>query len=112
MAKIKKTYYIITYRDPEDSKICTLKAGKVCDSSLGISFVSISDFVFDTDSLVVNPEEETLKKRLEHVNALHLSIYAIISIKEVGPDHKGLKFQTDKSKLVVLPGSEQTGPKK
>jgi len=62
MPKKKETFYIITYRDPEEKKVRTLKARAVADSSLGISFVAISDFVFDTDSLVVNPEEETRKK--------------------------------------------------
>ena len=106
MAKKKETYYLITYREPSEGKIQTLKAKTVTDSTLGISFVSISDFIFETDSLVVDPSEETRKKQFEDVKSLHLSIYTILSIQEVGKSHKGLKFKADKSNLVVLPGSD------
>lgn len=103
MAKAdKENYYIINYREPGEGKTVTLKAGTVGDSSLGLSFISISDFIFDTSTLVVNPAEEDLKKRFEGVKKLHLSIYTILSIEEVGPEHKGLKFKKDKSNLVVL----------
>jgi hypothetical protein len=102
-----KTHYLITYRDPKDNKILSLKAGRVTDSSLGLSFIAISDFVFSSSMLVVNPEEEDLKRRLTDVKTLHLSIYTIISIEEVGPAHKGLHFKKDKSNLLVLPGTMQ-----
>lgn len=108
--KSNKTYYIITYREPEVGKVVSLKANTVSDSSLGLSFIAISDFIFDTASVVVNPAEEDLKKRFEGVKTLHLSIYTIISIEEVGADHKGLSFQKDKSNLVVL-SSEQHQPR-
>ena len=55
----------------------------VLDSTLGLSFIRISGFVFDTGSLVVKPSEEQLKKKLENVKSLHLSIYSIISIEEL-----------------------------
>ena len=106
MNKKKETYYIITYREPVEGGIQTLKARTVTDSTLGISFVAISDFIFDTESLVVNPKEETRQKQFEDVNSLHLSIYTILSIEEVGKSHQGLKFKKDKSNLVVLPGSD------
>ncbi|OQX63205.1 MAG: hypothetical protein B5M56_03700 [Desulfococcus sp. 4484_241] len=111
MAKKDDIHYIITYRDPEDEKVSTIKAKTVTDSTLGMSFVAISDFVFDTNSLVVDPEEETRKKRLEGVKTLHLSIYLILSIREVGKSHEGLKFKKDKSNLFVFPGNTST-PKK
>ncbi len=98
----KKTYFIINYRDPKDNKTLELKAKKVMDSSLGLSFIAISDFIFDTSSLVVNPAEEDLKRKLEHVKTLHISIYTILSIEEVGSSHRGLKFKKDKSNLIVL----------
>jgi hypothetical protein len=92
--KVKdKTHYVITYRDPKDNKLVSLKAARVTDSSLGLSFIAISDFVFSSSMLVVNPEEE--------------DIYTIISIEEVGPAHKGLHFKKDKSNLLVLPGTVQ-----
>ncbi len=111
MAKKKEdTFFLITYRDAKDAKVLSLKARTVTDSTLGLSFVAISDFVFDTKSLVINPGEEDQKRQFEGVKTLHLSIYSIISIEEVGEDHKGLKFTKDKSNLVVL-SSEQHQPK-
>ena len=100
--KNNKTYYFITYREPKDGKVISLKASTVSDSSLGLSFIAISDFIFDTTSVVVNPAEEDLKKRFEGVKTLHLSIYTILSIEEVGDAHKGLAFKKEKSNLVVL----------
>lgn len=100
-----KTHYVITYRDPKDNKIVSLKAGRVTDSSLGLSFIAIADFVFSSSMLVVNPEEEDLKRRLTDVKTLHISIYTIISIEEVGPAHRGLRFKKDRSNLLVLPGT-------
>lgn len=108
--KKNETCYLITYRDPKTGKVVALKSKTVTDSSLGLSFVAISDFIFDTASLVINPEEEGQKKQLEGVKTLHLSIYSIISIEEIGMDHKGLRFQKDKSNLVVL-SAEQHQPK-
>ena len=111
MAKKKEeTFYLITYRDAKDAKVLTLKAKTVSDSSLGLSFVAISDFIFDTKSVVINPEEEDQKRQFEGVKTLHLSIYTILSIEEVGENHKGLKFKKDKSNLVIL-SPEQPQPK-
>ncbi|MCX8043371.1 MAG: DUF1820 family protein [Desulfobacterota bacterium] len=100
--------FVITFRDHKDGHAVTLKAKKVTDSSLGLSFVAISDFVFDSESLVVNPAEEDLKRRFASVKTLHLSIYSILSIEEVGRGHKGLSFAHDKSKLLVLPGATRS----
>jgi hypothetical protein len=105
--KKQETFFIISYREPKDGKVLTLKAKTVTDSSLGLSFVAISDFIFNTATVVINPEEEDKKKHFEDVKTLHLSIYSIISIEEVGAEHKGLKFKKDKSNLVVLSGEQQ-----
>jgi len=99
----RETFYLITYREPKDGQIVTLKSRRVADSSLGLSFIALSDFIFDTDSLVVNPAEEDLKKRFAAVKTLHLSIYTVLSIEEVGTEHKGLTFEKDRSNLVVFP---------
>ncbi len=107
----KETFYIISYRDSKDNKTLEIKAKKVTDSSLGLSFIAISDFIFDTSSLVVNPAEEDLKRKLEHVKTLHISIYTILSIEEVGSAHKGLKFKKDKSNLIVLNSTQQSTDK-
>jgi hypothetical protein len=103
-------HFVVSYRDPVEQKTISIKVRKVDDSPLGLSFIRISDFVFDTSSLVVNPDEENLKKRLENTRSLHLSIYTILSIEEIGLDQPGLRFKTDKSNLVVLPTAEKPTP--
>lgn len=88
-----------------------LKARRVEDSTLGLSFVRISDFFFDTASVVVQPTEVQLQQRFENVNGLHLSIYSIISIAEIGGGGKkspGLKFKKTKSNLIAFPGDQPT----
>lgn len=105
-------FFVVTYRDPAQDKIISLKIKNIGDSSLGLSFVRVSDFIFETESLVVKPEEEAQKKRFEDVKSLHLSIYTIISIEEIGRKHAGLKFSNDKSNLVVLSATEKPKPKK
>lgn len=102
---IKDTYYLVTYRDPKDGQVISLKAKKVTDSSLGLSFIALSDFLFEADSLVVNPAEEDLKKRFSAVKTIHLSIYSVLSIEEVGLEQKSLTFEKDKSNLVVFPST-------
>lgn len=107
-----KNLYHIHYRHPKDGKMISLKAGSVEDSSLGLSFVRISDFIFDTSTLVVKPSEEQLKKELEGVKAVHMSLYSIVSIEELGNSHKGLKFKKDKANLLAFPASNENPPKK
>jgi len=104
----EKTYFYITYREAREGKVVTLKAQTVTDSSLGLSFVAISNFIFDTNSRVVNPAEEDQKRRFEGVKTLHLSIYSIISIEEIGADHNGLNFKKDKSNLVIFSSESQS----
>jgi len=102
---IKDTYYLVTYRDPKDGQTISLKAKKVTDSSLGLSFIALSDFMFESDMLVVNPAEEDLKKRFSSVKTIHLSIYSVLSIEEIGLEQKDLAFEKDKSNLVVFPST-------
>lgn len=97
----KDSHYVINYRDPKSNEIVQIRARKIRDSSLGLSFVEVSDFLFDSGGLVIKPAEEQLRKRLEFVKSLHLSIYSILSVEEVG-DIK-LTFKTDRSNLVALP---------
>ncbi len=99
----KDTFFVINFRNPMSNKIVSLKAGTIRDSSLGLSFIEVSDFKFNLSGPVINPAEEELKSRYEGVKRLHLTIYSVLSIEEVGEDHKGLSFQEDKSKLIVLP---------
>ncbi len=112
MNKKIESVFLIHFKDPKDGKNATLKAREVYDSPLGLSFVCISDFIFDTESVVVKPSEEHMRKRLENVISLHLSIYSIISIEEIGENvndepRPTLKFKKDKSNLLVFPNDNQ-----
>jgi hypothetical protein len=99
----RTTFYLVTFRDPKDGSTTQLKVTSIEDSSLGLSFIKISEFLFETGSLVVSPTEEQLQKRFENVKSLHLSIYNIISIEEIGVEHKGLIFDKDRSNLISFP---------
>ncbi len=103
LSNTPKNLFLIHYRDPKDNEIVSLKAQQIYDSPLGLSFVCISGFVFEPNSLVVKPAEEYLQKRLKNVKSLHLSIYSIVSVEEIGQDSPDLTFNKDKSNLVVLP---------
>ncbi len=107
--KTDKTFYLVQYRDPRDGSHQSLKAKKIKDSSLGLSFIAISDFVFEENSVLVNPDEEAKKLMFENVKTLHLSIYSILSISEIGEHQKDLKFKHDKSNLLIL-SNEPVGP--
>jgi hypothetical protein len=96
------TYYVISYRDPKDTKVKSLNARTIEDSNLGLSFVAVSDFLFK-ESVIIDPSEEDLKDRFADTKRLHLSIYTILSIEEKGDAHEGLTFKHDKANLVVLP---------
>lgn len=96
------SFYHVFYRNPKDGQIVSIKARKIKDSSLGLSFVAVSDFVFETDGILVNPDEEAKKIEFENVKTLHLSIYSILSVTEEGARPKSLKFKADKSNLLVL----------
>ena len=99
-----ETCYRITYRDVAENKVRTLRARSITDSGLGLSFVCVSDFVFDQTSKLVNPNDEAMAAQLEDVKSLHLSMYTIVCIEELGTENKGLEFEHDRSKLLVYPG--------
>ncbi len=103
MANKSDSYYLVHYRDLVDGKILPLKARKIEDSNLGLSFVRISEFFFDTDSVVVQPTEIQMQERFANVRSLHLSIYSIVSVEELGPKHSGLKFKKSRSNLIAFP---------
>jgi hypothetical protein len=99
-----ETHFIVTYRNPEDNKIVSIRAKNIKDSKLGLSFVTITDFMFEKSTGgIIDPNEEKTRIRFEYTKSFHLSIYTILSIEEVGKDHPGLKFIRDKSNLVVFP---------
>jgi hypothetical protein len=107
-ARKKNNHFVVTYKDPVEDKIVTLRARAIGDSSLGLAFIRVSDFLFEDQNLVVDPAQEAMKKRFENVECIHLSIYAVISIQEVGPGHAGLRFENDRSNVVLLPGGSGT----
>ncbi len=109
--KDESTYYLIHYRDPRDGEHASIKAKKIKDSSLGLSFIAISEFVFEESTVLVNPDEEAKKLAFENVKTFHLSIYSILSISELGEHKKGLQFKQDKSNLLVLSSDPAGTPK-
>ena len=100
-------HFLIAWRDGRTGEVQTLKARSIRDSSLGLTFVAISDFVWATDSRIVNPADEALQRRFEHTKTLHVSIHTVLSIEEVGADHEGLVFEKDRSNLVVFPPNDR-----
>jgi len=94
------SHYAISFRDPEEGEIVTLKARKVEDSELGLGFICISEFLFETRGSVVNPKEEDLARRFENVRRLHLNLYRILAIEERGAER--LELEADRSRLVLL----------
>lgn len=101
-----KTYYLVTFKDLDnilEKANITLKVKKITDSELGLGFIKISDFLFENSGVIVDPNTEKLRQRFEQTKSLHLSLYHIISIEEVGDDHKGMKFVNDKNNLFPFP---------
>ena len=96
----KKTCFLVNYRDPKEGTLTSLKVTNIEDSSLGLSFVALSGFIFESSSILVDPQLESQKVQFENIETLHLSIYSIVSIAEVGLHKKRLEFKHDKSNPV------------
>lgn len=96
-------YYEITFRSPDSGTLTTLKAGTVGDSDLGAGFICLSELLFETSSRVANPAEEALAARYKDTRRLHLNVFSIQTIAEVGASHPGLTLDTDRSNLVAFP---------
>ena len=94
--------YIVTYRNPEKpAENIEVRVRNVEDSALGPAFVSLSDFVFGTSTGLINPRDEYAKKNFSKTKTLHLSIYNVVTIEEVGDDNPGLKLAPKEG--IVLP---------
>jgi len=79
--------YVVTYRNPEkQEENITIRVRQINDSELGPTFIALSGFVFHTSSKLLNPQDEYAKKRFQKTKKIHLSIYHIISVEEVGDD--------------------------
>jgi hypothetical protein len=98
-----KSYYLVTFRDAREGKNVELKVRRISDSPLGLGFICLAEFFFDLEKPIVQPIEEQMRKRFESVKTLHLSIYSIISIEEIGPPTMSLRFKKDRSNLVAFP---------
>jgi len=109
MARREGNHFVVTYKDARDGKVLALKVKSITDSSLGPAFVELSDFVFESSQLILDPAAEEFQDKFKNVRRLHLSIYHIISIEEIGLAHRGLKLKNDRSNIVVLKGED---PKK
>ena len=102
-----EVHYAITFRAPESGEVTVLRARTVGDSDLGPGFICLSDLVFETASRVANPVEEALQLKYADTRRLHLNVFSIQSIAEVGASHPGLTLETDRSNLVVFPQSPE-----
>jgi len=99
--------YRVTYREPKEGQISELKVTKIEDSPLGLGFIALSGFLFEKSSILVDPEVESRMKQFESVQTLHLSMYSIVSIAELGHHMQPLSFENDKSNLVILPHQQK-----
>jgi hypothetical protein len=99
--------YAVTFR-ADAGETVTLRARKVTDSELGPSFLCLSDFVF-SEGRLVDPTQERLQRRFADTRRLHLNVFAIQTIEEVGTDHPGLTLDADRSKLILLPDPSGSG---
>jgi hypothetical protein len=109
MTRKPRTYFVVSWRDPsQDNKVRSLKARRIEDSDLGPTFVCLSDFVFDTGGLVIDPEEEDMKSRFADTKRLHLSIYNVLSIEERGRRNPGLQLDQERDSVVFLPSDRKS----
>ena len=107
MGAKSRSHYVVTHRDPTSGKAVSLKVKKVEDSELGPTFVAVSEFLFESASPIIDPGLEELKKRYEGTKKLHLSLYNIVSIEEVGRRNPGLDLSAERSNVIVLPGAPE-----
>ena len=92
--------YAVTWKDPVEGTTHRLRCQRVEDSSLGLGFVCLADFVFGKTGPLVDPTQEALATRFADVKRLHLNVYTIVAIEELGDE---LSFDNDRSKLLLLP---------
>jgi hypothetical protein len=95
--------YAVTWRDAVENKVRRIEVREVSDSTLGLGFVCLSGFYLEETGPLVDPEREALARRLKDVERLHLNVYTIVCIEEIGDGHRGLSFEHDRSRLLLLP---------
>lgn len=99
----EKTHYIVTFREPGEERATRLRVQIVEDSPLGPAFLTVSGLLFGYGSrTLVDPVEEALQRRFKDVVRLHLQLYNVVSIEEVGDGNPGLSTDVDRSKVIPL----------
>ena len=101
------TCFAVTFRN-ESGDIVTLKARTVEDSSLGPSFLCIRDFLF-AEGRIVDPAQERLQRRYADTRRLHVNVFGVQAIEEIGVENPGLTLAQDRSRLILLPGPDGAG---
>lgn len=66
--------------------------------------------MFDSPSRLVDPASEALARRFENTRRLHLNVFTIQSIAEIGVDHPGLKLDPERGNVVLLPSPRTREP--
>ena len=102
--------YVVTYRNPDkaDDNV-VVRVRSISDSQLGPTFVSLSEFVFSSsNSGLINPQDEYAKKRFTNTKTLHLSIYSILTIEEVGGGNAGLSLASKEGQILNFDPNKQS----
>lgn len=99
----QKALFQVHYTDFHTDKTVSVKVRSIQDSALGYTFVQLSDFVFDTNSVVIKPTEEQQKKNLENTKSLHICVHNILAIEELSDISAALHLSSDNSRLFMLP---------
>ncbi len=78
--KAKKLYKVLFYNS---GKIYEIYAKNVQQSSL-FGFIEIEDLVYgETSQILVNPNEDSLKKEFENTSRLFIPVHSIVRIEEI-----------------------------
>lgn len=99
----QKALFQVHYTDFYTDKTVVVKVREIQDSPLGYTFMQLSDFVFDTNSVVIKPSEEQQKKNLENTKSLHICVHNILAIEELSDVSAALHLSKENSRLFMLP---------
>lgn len=99
----QKALFQVHYTDFHTDKNVSVKVRSIEDSILGYAFIQLSDFVFDTNSIVIKPSEEQQKKNLENTKSLHICIHNILAIEELSDVSAALHLSAENSRLYMVP---------
>ena len=95
------SHFVVTYRNPEKAtENIEVRVRSVDDSILGPAFIALSGFIVHSSTGIINPRDEYAKKRFQKTKTLHISIYNIVTIEEVGEEHPGLQLAPKEGQLL------------